>query len=243
IRYIHQDNAGPSAARNCGVAAADSGFIAFLDADDRWTPDKIKRQLRAMESHPQAALVAGDMQEIDKDDAVLTPSVLAKHDILKFFQDLAGAPIPDAFALLMHINFVPTGTVLVRKAAFDDTGGFCADIRYGEDLEVWARIASQHPIVCLPEVLMLRRQHGQNATQNTGPLLEDLVKVTKSVRNWGGPKLRDQGLDPNRLVAEALWELGYWHFTREQLTEARHKFGESLREKFTGRSLLFASAA
>ncbi|MDA9981290.1 glycosyltransferase [Gammaproteobacteria bacterium] len=243
IRYIHQDNAGPSAARNRGAGAAETDFIAFLDADDRWTNGRIERQLGVMERYSQVALVAGDMQEIDNDNAVLAPSVLARHNMLQFFEDLAGAPVPDAFALLMRINFIPTGTVLIRKAAFDDTGGFSKDIRYGEDLEVWAKIASKHPIVCLPEVLMLRRQHGKNATRNTGPLLEDLVKVTKSARSWGGPKLREQGLDPDRLVADALWQLGYWYFTQEQLAEARRIFSESLREKFTRRSLLFASAS
>ena len=61
IRYVRQENSGPSAARNLGVKLATSPLIAFLDADDVWTPNKIAEQLAIFQAYPDVGLVASDM--------------------------------------------------------------------------------------------------------------------------------------------------------------------------------------
>jgi glycosyltransferase involved in cell wall biosynthesis len=241
INYIRQNNAGPSSARNQGIATAKSDLIAFLDADDQWTPDRIKKQIDLIECNPEIALVAGDMAEIDIQDRVIVPSVLEKHSLLTYFKELDGSPIPNALALLMKINFIPTGTVLVRKSVLFDAGCFNTEIRYGEDLELWGKIASKQAIICLPEILMLRRQHDDNATSSVEPLLTDLVKVTDSVRSWGSRSLRESGVDPDRLVAQSWANLGYWYFTSKHTLKARYAFLCSLREKFTSRAAFYAA--
>ena len=241
IRYIHQDNAGPSSARNRGIDSASGDLIAFLDADDQWTPRRIEKQMDVMRDNSGIALVAGDMAEIDSQGKIIVPTVLGKHSMLDFFQDLGGLPIPNALALLMEINFIPTGSVLAKKSVLLATGCFNTELRYGEDLELWGRIAVNHAITCLPEVLMLRRQHGNNATQSMGPLLGDLVKVAESARSWGRASLLQSGVDPDRLVAQAWANLGYWHFTSRHLPHAHAAFFSSLREKFTSRAAFYAS--
>lgn len=241
VQYLHQANAGPSAARNQGIKAARGDLIAFLDADDQWTRTKIEHQLAVMEQNPAIALVAGDMAEIDSQDNITVASVLNKHSLLACFKDLASKPVPNALALLLKINFIPTGTVLARRTALEEVSGFSAEIRYGEDLELWAKVAAQHPIVCLPEVLMLRRQHGENATQATEPLLHDLIRVMSSLRAWDEKKLRQQGIDPDHLVAEAWSNLGYCHFSSGRLPDARRAFHNSLQEMTTLRALLYSS--
>jgi len=239
VRCIRQENAGPSAARNRGVAEAGGEFIAFLDADDQWTPEKTRHQLAALERHPELALVAGDMAEIDVDGRIVVPSVLEKHAIRDGFAELQGAPIPDALAMLVRINFIPTGTVLVRRKAIEEAGGFPEEIRYGEDLALWARIAARHPIACLPDVLMLRRRHGENATEAVGPLLADLVRVMDSIRRACSEALRSQGVDPDQLAANAWADLGYWHFAAGDLEKARHAFSASWRERPSRRAFFF----
>lgn len=241
IRYLYQANAGPSAARNRGIEAARGSLIAFLDADDQWTKTKIEQQLAVMEQNPAIALVAGDMAEIDSQDHTIVPSVLDKHDLLASFKDLHGSPIPNALALLLKTNFIPTGTVLVRRTTIEEAGGFNTEIRYGEDLGLWAMISARHPITCLPEVLMLRRQHGRNVTRDTTPLLRDLVRVMESLRARSAEQMRAQGIDPDRLVAEAWGNLGYWQFSSGRLPDARRAFRSSLGEKVTLRALLYAA--
>jgi len=184
-------------------------------------------------------LIAGDMAEIDKDGRIITESVLNKHHLLNKFQALQNRNIPNALAELVTKNFIPTGTVLVNKSALIEAGLFNQTIRFGEDLECWAKIAAKHPIACLPEILMLRRQHGNNATQLTAPLLADLVKVMQSIKDYSAKELSAQHVDPNRLVAGAYADLGYWHFTEYELTKARRAFSASFKEKPNKRALLY----
>lgn len=242
IRYIKQENAGPSAARNLGIHLATSPLIAFLDADDVWTENKTSAQMAVFHTYQDVGLVASDMAETDSRGRVVTPSVLAAHDLLGFFQDLGGAPVPQALRRLVEKNFIPTGTVIAKRKLLLDLGGFKTDIRYGEDLELWARIASRSPIVCLPYVHMLRRQHGANATQATEPMLNDLVKVMKNLRDCCGIELREQGGNPDHAVSNALFDLAYWHFAAVNLSLAHETFLKCLSEKPSLRTAMYVAS-
>jgi glycosyltransferase involved in cell wall biosynthesis len=239
VIYHKQANQGPSAARNKGIALAHGDWIAFLDADDQWTVDKINKQLDTLRAYPELHLIAGDMAEIDNNDQLITESVLAKHQLLENFRQLAGKPVPNALAALMRKNFIPTGTVLVKRQTVVDAGLFNPDIRFGEDLELWAKIATHHPITCLPDILMLRRQHGNNATQASEGMLIDLTKVTDSIRNYAWTQLVQQGVCPNGMVADAQWTLGYWYFARGNNAKAKQAFLDSVKQKFRVRALLY----
>ena len=241
ITYIKQANQGPSAARNNGILAAKGDWIAFLDADDQWTADKIEQQLNALKKAPTLKLIAADMAEVDQTGDLLIESVLAKHNLLEQFRSLNGKPLPNALASLVTKNFIPTGTVLAERAVLIESECFNPQIRFGEDLELWAKIACNHPITCLPEVMMLRRQHGNNATQNSEAMLKDLIKVMQSVKRWGRDKLKEQNNDASQLVASALSDLGYWHFSQENFQEARKNFLKSLKESPNTRALIYVT--
>ncbi|ANE55602.1 glycosyltransferase [Methylomonas sp. DH-1] len=243
IVYYKQANQGPSAARNKGIELAKGDWIAFLDADDQWTENKIALQKTILEKYPELVLVAGDMAEIDNDDDIITQSVLAKHGMLEDFRKLAGQAIPNALARLVTKNFIPTGTVLAKRDILIAAGGFNSAIRFGEDLELWAKIATHHPISCLPLCLMLRRQHGNNATSANESMLLDLTKVMESVRAFSQQQLKRQGLDPNQLVSDAFWTLGYWYFVNNQANLARKAFISSLKQQLTSRSVAYLIAS
>jgi glycosyltransferase involved in cell wall biosynthesis len=242
IKYIKQENQGPSAARNTGIKIAQGDWIAFLDADDQWTTDKIEKQLTTLSHSPELHLIAGDMKEIGIKNELITESVLAKHNLLAKFLANQGLPIKNALAGLVSKNFIPTGTVLVKRSTLIESGMFNTAIHFGEDLELWAKIAAKHPITCLPEVLMLRRLHGQNATKCAAPMLADLVKVMQSIRDHTKNTLNQQNIAANGLVADAWANLGYWHFVNKDYRQAKNAFRNSLKEQLNKRSLTYFTA-
>lgn len=224
VRIIEQKNSGPSGARNTGIKKAKGEFIAFLDADDVWVKGTFQSRIQALKNIGGLGLVASDMAEINFDGDLMVPSMLARHGMLKTIKEFKGKPIPYALSMLLKKNFIPTGTVVVNKKIIENIGYFREDIRFGEDLDLWARIAYSYPIVCLPEVHMLRRIHEKNTTRNNHPMLKDLSRVMLSVDSWARPYLLKQGINSRKYVARALWNLGYADFNEGDFLAARKSF-------------------
>jgi glycosyltransferase involved in cell wall biosynthesis len=240
VTYVHQTNAGVSAARNRGIQEATGDIVAFLDADDRWLPGKVEKQLAVFERNPQTGLVGTDRSDVDANDQVLLDSLFRKQGLYDEFVELDGRPMADAFSRLILVNFLPTSSVMVSKRVLAAVGGFETTIRYGEDLELWARIAARYPLVCLPDVLVLYRLHDSNAIHQTERLLVDMVRVMQRIRSWGSQQMLDQGLNADRIVAQSQWELGYWYLNSGQFAKARGPFWAGFRESASARALIYA---
>jgi hypothetical protein len=122
-------------------------------------------------------------------------------------------------------------------------GLFNETIHYGEDLELWAKIAAYYPISCLPDILMLRRLHSSNATKASALMLIDNIKVTKALKHSISTPLQQQGLKPDQLVADAYAAVAYWHFNLQEYQKARQAAFASLRVALTSRALVYGFAA
>jgi glycosyltransferase involved in cell wall biosynthesis len=130
-----QSNRGPSAARNAGLRLARGDFIAFLDDDDSWHPEKTSRQLALFHSRPELALVGCVSAEM---------KVFARQ-----------AVVPIGTERLLRRNYLLTPGVMARRDVLVASGGFAEDMRYCEDYDLWLRIAGAHPCALLNEVLMV----------------------------------------------------------------------------------------
>lgn len=135
VRYIHQANAGQAAARNRGVAAAQGEFIAFLDSDDLWLPEKIASQLRLIANTPEVSLVFCDYEsfgEIPNAPGFARAPVLSGLPVTAV--DEFGKRIPQATLLLPLIDDlfcqIPS-TWLVRRELFLQVGGYDPTLRRG----------------------------------------------------------------------------------------------------------------
>jgi glycosyltransferase involved in cell wall biosynthesis len=142
VQIIQQPNAGAGAARNAALSLVDTGFLAFLDADDTWSGCKTERQLAAFAADPSSDMVFGQMQAFLAADA--PPGVRNAAQL---------APIA---------AYLP-GTMLVRSHAFLRVGPFVTDVRLGEFIDWYAR-AERLGLrsVMLPEVVLHRRLHANN---------------------------------------------------------------------------------
>lgn len=154
VRFIGLSlNGGPSAARNAGLAEARGEFIAFLDSDDAWLPPKLARQRTYLDAHPEVALTYCHFQEVDE----------AMHPLGT--RPRVKPPLPDAFRACLRSPIIKTpSTVLVRRKALEEAGGFDPSLRYAEDRDLWLRIALHHGFHGDPEPMVQYRVHAEQLT-------------------------------------------------------------------------------
>lgn len=141
IRLIHQQNAGVSAARNRGIGEAKGELIAFLDADDEWKPEYLASQYYLYQKYPDCSVYACNYEFRDLDGKV-TPTIIRKLPfsgdvgILTNYFEVASCSNPPICSI----------SIMVKKQAIQDIGGFPVGIKSGEDLLTWARLAIENNI-------------------------------------------------------------------------------------------------
>ncbi len=148
VRYIRLPaNRGVSAARNAGIQASRGRYIALLDDDDIWLPNKLLQQVGALEAHPEAA-------------AVYSPYV-GRGPGPRDEQTIGDDPPSGSLfrALLLRGNRCgPPIAVLVRRDAFDAAGGFDEGVPTGEDYDMWLRLAFRFPFIFSPGPVAVRHR-------------------------------------------------------------------------------------
>ena len=144
IRCLRQPNAGVSAARNTGLRDAANEFVAFLDSDDEWVPDKIERQLAVLRRYPQAVFVAthGARRSVTGE---------------QWSPDLPPVPNGRPVDLAPHLFgglFLLTSGVMARTKYLPRSSPFCTNLRMCEDYLLWLQLACQGPVIILDEPLV-----------------------------------------------------------------------------------------
>ena len=161
VRLIEAEHGGLGATRNRGVAAAQGAFLAFLDADDVWMPEKLALQIEHLEAHPLVDMVFALQQNFH------SPELTAEERQLSFCP-----PEPQVAKF--------AGTLLIRREAFDRVGPFATCWNVGEFLDWYCR-AQEHGIgeAVLPQVLLRRRLHCTNlGIQHRGA--QDFVNILRA---------------------------------------------------------------
>jgi glycosyltransferase involved in cell wall biosynthesis len=156
IRLVRQDNAGPSAARNTGIAESTGDLVAFLDSDDTWEPEFLTR-LVARFDDDRVGLAYCGWDVIDADGRPNGRVTVSTWE-------------GDVWERFVTRNPVACSGAVVRRSVFDDVGDFAVNRdRFPidvEDWEMWVRIASAHRVAVVPEVLAHHRRHDSNSSSN-----------------------------------------------------------------------------
>ena len=170
LHYIKKANGGVSSARNAGIAEASSDFIAFLDADDVWYPEKLQKQFELIKKDNGVGLVYGHHYIIDEEGVILRNHRTWKRGYIA--DDLAGGNLIAGSASM----------VLLRRSVLDQVGLFHEELVNGEDWELWLRIALVSKVDFVPEILMAVRQHDKNAQFNAKKMADGLLSTYKQIK-------------------------------------------------------------
>jgi len=159
IRYIHQQNLGVSAARNRGIEEASGEFIAFLDADDFFLPDKLADQVACFEAKPSLGVVSSGWYMVDEQGK----EVIAEH------KPWLGLPHLNLETWLLWRPVLPSALMLRRK--WLEVNQFDVRLRYAEDAELLIRLALMGCESAWLEKLSLGyRKHSSSATSHQNVL-------------------------------------------------------------------------
>lgn len=169
---FNEKNLGTYATLNVGLAQATGEFIAVLNDDDLWAPEKLERQVALLDTHPRVGLVHTDGAFIDGHGDKMAGSPLG----FSFPRTETG----DVLLALIDANKIIASAALVRRQCFDELGGF-NDAYFGSgDWEMWYRIAEKWDIGYVDEPLTFYRVHGANASHR----LDRIWKDDQRLREW-----------------------------------------------------------
>jgi glycosyltransferase involved in cell wall biosynthesis len=171
IHYVYQENQGNPAARNTALRLVKGEYIAFLDADDVWFPEKLQKQVAQLDGlAPTVGLVYGDVYLFNHDDGAI---------IGRFLQGRR-PPTGRVFGQLLEPDgwFISDTASLIRREVFDRIGLYDQNLLTYEDWEMWVRIASAYEVEALDEPLARCRRHGSNL----GKRVEEMYRYGLAAR-------------------------------------------------------------
>jgi glycosyltransferase involved in cell wall biosynthesis len=155
VRLVSQANQGLAGARNTGIEYSVGQYLAFLDADDLWSPTKLLEQVRILNDYPAIGLVYTWVEYIDEK---------GKSTGRLIQNEIEG----DVWQGLTKLNLVECGSVaMVRRECFDRCGVFDRELgSFVEDWDMWLRIASCFPFKVIKEPLVYYRQRASSASRD-----------------------------------------------------------------------------
>lgn len=172
-RLIRQANRGVSAARNRGIEAAAGEWIALLDSDDEWRPEKLEKQLDALQAQPELRICHTGEIWIRRGRRVNPRQIHAKHGGWIFRQCLP-------------LCAMSPSSIVIHRSVFEEVGLFDEQLPACEDYDLWLRICHRYPVLLVDEPLVVK--HGGHDDQ-------------LSTRIWGLDRFRIRALE--KLIGEA----------------------------------------
>jgi glycosyltransferase involved in cell wall biosynthesis len=167
IKYVSQANRGVSVARNLGLRVSRGMYVAYLDSDDLWEPRKLEIQVRCLEANPQFPLCYTDEIWIRKGVRVNPRKKHAKYSGW-------------IFERCLPLCIISPSSALMKRALFQEIGGFDEDLPVCEDYDFWLRVTCRYPVLFIDGKLIVKRGGHPDQLSN---------------RSWGNDRYRVMALE------------------------------------------------
>jgi glycosyltransferase involved in cell wall biosynthesis len=169
---LRQNNKGVSAARNRGFAAASGRFIAFLDSDDIWLPQKLSQQVDFFHSNPDALICQ-------------TEEIWIRNNVRVNPKKRHKKPSGMIFEPSLSLCLVSPSAVMIKKNLFEEVGLFDETLPACEDYDLWLRVSCRHPVHLIDTPLIIKRG-GHDDQLSASPGLDKFrIKAIKKVIESG----------------------------------------------------------
>jgi glycosyltransferase involved in cell wall biosynthesis len=221
VRYLYQENRGPSAARNLGARNASAGWISIQDSDDLCLPNHLETLYGYANKHPESGMVFANGSYLGgpaHDRETIIPAAKSRRLAEQ------GVRLEDFF----DKSIVRLQAALISKRCYDDVGGHDESLRISMDLDLTFRLISRYPVVYLDEVVFSYRRHSGNISGNQELRLLENIRVIEKLlgQNGAAEELLGKRRVAARLayryyrLAKARWKTGERDKSREALREA-----------------------
>jgi glycosyltransferase involved in cell wall biosynthesis len=204
IVYLEQENRGRAAARNAGLTRATGEYVALLDADDYWAPEKIEKQLNLFHGNDQLGFVYSWAYQVSEDGKIL--------------RELEGGQKPwpaagqAAFARLItrdDLPVAPLSTLMIRRACLEDIGSFDDTLNSAEEWDLLLRGAYHWAISYVPDFLTYYRTFGFHTPSKLAPRRRQDVHIEVIERAFARlPSLTSELVDLKKLALGKAYVLG-----------------------------------
>jgi len=213
IRYHYKENGGIASAKNAGIRLSKAEFIAFLDHDDLWVPDKLKLQMECFNENPHAGLVYAKYTSFRDDKELRTKPEKGYSGWI--------------FKELLAKSFIQTSTVMVKRECLDTVGPYDETFVLGDEYDMFLRISKKFQCGFVDKGLTRYRVHDTNASKNDFLFDKENLGVYKKIYNnftdlYGEEKkiLRKRIASYSIKVAEGLYSQGKLEESKKYQKEA-----------------------
>jgi glycosyltransferase involved in cell wall biosynthesis len=218
IRYIYQDNAGPSAARNRGIKESSGEFLAFLDHDDLWLPEKLKSQVEFMDAHQEFPLTYHAVDYFADDRELDLPQ--------------REGPSGDVLAKLFKRIFLITLAVMCRRECFEKCGCFNEELRFAQDYDMWLRMALNYDFGYIDKMLGRYRFHEANLSwENDIRHFTEKMTIRESIYAGKTAAERIPRKLYRREIASVTFKLAKMHLAKDEVEKSREMIAKSIRHR------------